>query len=59
MLGVAYEIEGYIAQLNKVYPDLFRFLTGEDALKLAAKIKVIFVDENLVLTGKQNLTRKC
>ncbi len=52
VLGVAYEIEGYIARLNKVYPDLFVFLTGGDALKLAAKIKSrIFVDENLVLTG--------
>lgn len=29
VLGVAYEIEGYIARLNKVYPDLFVFLTGE------------------------------
>lgn len=52
VLGIVYEIEGYIARLKEVYPDLFVFLTGGDALKLAAKIKSrIFVDENLVLTG--------
>ena len=59
VLGVAYEIEGYIARLNKVYPDLFIFLTGGDALKLAAKIKSrIFVDENLVLTGLNRILQE-
>ena len=59
VLGVAYEIEGYIARLNKVYPDLFVFLTGGDALKLAAKIKSrIFVDENLVLTGLNRILQE-
>lgn len=59
VLGIAYEIEGYIARLNKVYPDLFVFLTGGDALKLAAKIKSrIFVDENLVLTGLNRILQE-
>lgn len=58
-LGVAYEIEGYIARLNEVYPDLFVFLTGGDALKLAAKIKSrIFVNENLVLTGLNRILQE-
>ena len=46
-------------RLNKVYPDLFVFLTGGDALKLAAKIKSrIFVDENLVLTGLNRILQE-
>ena len=58
-LGVAYEIEGYMARLNEVYPDLFVFLTGGDALKLAAKIKSrIFVNENLVLTGLNRILQE-
>lgn len=58
-LGVAYEIEGYIARLNETYPELFVFLTGGDALKLAAKIKSrIFVDENLVLTGLNRILQE-
>ena len=61
VLGVAYEIEGYIARLNKVYPDLFVFLTGGDALKLAAKIKKSHLCGRKLGTNrlKQNLTRKC
>ncbi len=52
ILGIAYEIEGYIARLKQDNPELFVFLTGGDALKLATKIKSrIFVDSNLVLTG--------
>lgn len=59
ILGVAYEIEGYIARLNETYPELFVFLTGGDALKLAAKIKSrIFVDENLVLTGLNRILQE-
>lgn len=59
ILGVVYEIEGYIARLGEVYPDLFVFLTGGDALKLAAKIKSrIFVDENLVLTGLNRILQE-
>ncbi|HIX26234.1 MAG TPA: type III pantothenate kinase [Candidatus Barnesiella excrementigallinarum] len=58
-LGVAYEIEGYIARLKRDYPLLFVFLTGGDALKLAAKIKSrIFVDENLVLTGLNRILQE-
>lgn len=58
-LGVAYEIEGYMARLNEIYPDLFVFLTGGDALKLAAKIKSrIFVNENLVLTGLNRILQE-
>lgn len=59
ILGVAYEIEGYIARLRENYPGLFVFLTGGDALKLAAKIKSrIFVDENLVLTGLNRILQE-
>lgn len=59
ILGVAYEIEGYIARLRETYPELFVFLTGGDALKLAAKIKSrIFVDENLVLTGLNRILQE-
>ena len=59
ILGVAYEIEGYIARLRETYPALFVFLTGGDALKLAAKIKSrIFVNENLVLTGLNRILQE-
>lgn len=59
ILGVAYEIEGYIARLTEAYPGLFVFLTGGDALKLAAKIKSrIFVNENLVLTGLNRILQE-
>ncbi len=52
ILGITYEIEGYIAHLKQDNPDLFVFLTGGDSLKLAAKIKSrIFVNSNLVLIG--------
>lgn len=58
-LGVVYEIEGYIARLTALHPDLFVFLTGGDALKLAAKIKSrIFVNENLVLTGLNRILQE-
>ena len=58
-IGFSTEIEGYMARLNEVYPDLFVFLTGGDALKLAAKIKSrIFVNENLVLTGLNRILQE-
>lgn len=50
--GILLEIEGYIRDLQLKCPSLFVFLTGGDALLLAAKLKSpIFVDKNLVLKG--------
>lgn len=50
--GMAYEMEGYIGEWKKIYPELLVFLTGGDAFLFADKLKTsIFVDKNLVLKG--------
>ena len=50
--GVAYEIEGYIAELKEKYPSGLIFLTGGDEKTLIYNIKsCIFADEFLVLKG--------
>lgn len=50
--GVIYEIEGIVEELSQLYPSLFVFLTGGDALQLSANVKSrIFVDRNLVPKG--------
>lgn len=52
IIGICYEIEGYIAALRREYPQLLIFLTGGDAFLLADKLKsAIFVDESIVLNG--------
>lgn len=52
LLGVAYEIEGYINAYRKDYPDLTVVLTGGDADFLHDNIKNdIFVHTNLLLEG--------
>ncbi|MCL1942126.1 MAG: type III pantothenate kinase [Candidatus Azobacteroides sp.] len=50
--GLIYEIDGYIRDLRKKYPDLFVFLTGGDTFFLAAKLKnSIFADTKLLIKG--------
>ncbi|MEG1616593.1 MAG: type III pantothenate kinase [Bacteroidales bacterium] len=52
VLGICYEIEGFISQIKREYPSVLVFLTGGDSFFLAEKIKYpIFVDKNLVLKG--------
>jgi type III pantothenate kinase len=52
MLGIQYEIEGYLRTYKKQYPELFAFLTGGDLKYFAEPLKSgIFVSKNLVLFG--------
>ncbi|MCD7710950.1 MAG: type III pantothenate kinase [Porphyromonadaceae bacterium] len=58
VLGICYEIEGYISHLKQQYPNLFIFLTGGDAFLLAVKLKTaIFVDNTIVLKGLNRILR--
>ena len=50
--GIAFEIEGYIRQLQKNYPQLLVFLTGGDRFSFDTNLKSsIFADSFLVLKG--------
>ena len=50
--GIAFEIEGYIRQLQKNYPQLLVFLTGGDKFSFDTNLKSsIFADSFLVLKG--------
>lgn len=50
--GIKYEIEGYIRQLQKNYPQLLVFLTGGDRFSFDTNLKSsIFADSFLVLKG--------
>ncbi|MCL3779749.1 type III pantothenate kinase [Prolixibacteraceae bacterium JC049] len=52
VIGMVYEIEGYINQLKMSYPKLKVFLTGGDANFFDKKLKnSIFVDFNLIMYG--------
>jgi type III pantothenate kinase len=52
MQGILLELQGYVRELQGVYPDLFAFLTGGDLIFFADRVKNgIFVHENLVLSG--------
>jgi len=50
--GIIFEIEGYIAQLNNIYPSLKVILTGGDTFFFAKKLKnIIFAEPNLLFIG--------
>jgi type III pantothenate kinase len=50
--GIVYEIEGYIHEVRKKYPDVFVYLTGGHSLYFERRLKnSIFVAINLVLVG--------
>jgi type III pantothenate kinase len=50
--GIIFEIEGYIAQLQKEYPELLIFLTGGDIFYFDKMLKnITFADEFLVIKG--------
>ena len=50
--GIIYEMDGYIDQLRKKYPNLLVFLTGGHSFYFERRLKnSIFADINLVLTG--------
>ena len=50
--GIAFEIAGYISQLQKNYPQLLVFLTGGDKFSFDTNLKSsIFADSFLVLKG--------
>ena len=52
VLGIIFEIEGYIAQLQKEYPELLIFLTGGDIFYFDKMLKnITFADEFLVIKG--------
>jgi len=52
MIGLEYEITGYIKSLKHKYPELLVFLTGGNEFSFATKLKnVIFADRFLVLKG--------
>ena len=56
MLGVAYEVEGYINAYREKYPDLTTVLTGGDVQFLRDTIKNdIFANTNLLLEGLLNI----
>lgn len=56
MLGIAYEIDGYINAYRKKFPDLITVLTGGDAEFLRDTIKNdIFANTNLLLEGLLNI----
>lgn len=59
--GLIYEIEGTIASVSSVYPDLSVFLTGGDAFYFDKKLKSsIFANQNLLLVGLNRiLTFRC
>ncbi len=50
--GVAFEIEGYIREVQKKHPNLFVFLTGGEHFSFESSVKkCIFADRFLVLKG--------
>lgn len=50
--GILHEINGYITQHQRKYPELLTFLTGGDLIYFVGKLKSgIFARPNLVLTG--------
>lgn len=50
--GIVYEMDGYIADLRCVYPELFVFLTGGHSFYFERRLKnTIFAAINLVLIG--------
>lgn len=52
MMGITFEMEGYIAKLSGQFPELLTFLTGGNAFYFKERLKSnIFVCENLLLTG--------
>lgn len=56
LLGMAYEVEGYINAYRKKFPDLITVLTGGDAQFLRDTIKNdIFANTNLLLEGLLNI----
>ncbi|MDR3268953.1 MAG: type III pantothenate kinase [Tannerella sp.] len=50
--GIVYEMDGYINELRKKYPDIFVFLTGGHSFYFERRLKnSIFAAINLVLVG--------
>ena len=50
--GIVFEMDGYIDSLQKIYPDLFVFLTGGHSFYFESRLKnSIFANVNLVLVG--------
>lgn len=50
--GIIYEMDGYIDNLQKIYPGLLVFLTGGHSFYFESRLKSsIFADINLVLVG--------
>ena len=50
--GIVHEIEGYINEIKKKYPDVLIFLTGGDVFLLASQLKNrIFADKFIVIKG--------
>lgn len=50
--GIVYEMEGYIREVRKKYPDVFVFLTGGHSFYFERRLKnSIFAAINLVLVG--------
>jgi type III pantothenate kinase len=54
--GIIFEIEGYIRQIQKDYPDLLIFLTGGDTFYFDKRLKnIIFADEYLISKGLNSI----
>ena len=52
IVGMTYEIEGYIDAMKAKYPSILIFLTGGDAFFFERRLKSsIFVSQNLLLLG--------
>ena len=50
--GIIFEMEGYISELKKKFPNLLTFLTGGNAFCFEKRLKnSTFVSENLLMTG--------
>ena len=57
--GICHEIEGYIAEIKEVFPDVLVFLTGGDEKMLIDKIKSpIFADKYLVAKGLNKILKE-
>ena len=55
MLGIRYEMEGYVRALAGRYPGLRLFLTGGDSLRLELPTESILTDEHLVARGLNSI----
>lgn len=56
--GIEFEINGYIAQLKTLHPNLFVFLTGGTDFSFDSNLKsIIFADRFLVLKGLNRILR--